>query len=98
MQEVADLDTTLVWHLQYNHYPPVPRSMVGPCKRAIAKANRGEWDAKVRLPQGVTYRGKSLAPVSAVIEQHHLDGFLVPPHEYGEYCECYECNGEDYNG
>jgi len=70
------MEQALVWHLQCNHYPPVPVSMVAPCIRAIEKANRGEWNAQVRMPKGITYRGKSLAPVSTVIEQHHLESFL----------------------
>ena len=63
-------------HLLYNHYPPVPSSMVGPCVRAIEYANKGEWDKKVRMPEGITYKGKKLAPIDAVIESHHLEFFL----------------------
>ena len=72
----VSLENALRWHLGSNHYPPVPASMVPVCVRAIAKAKRGLWDAKVRLPEGCTYRGKSLASVSAVIRGHHLEAFL----------------------
>lgn len=63
-------------HLRYNHFPPVPYSMVDPCLRAIEYGNKRDWDHKIRLPDGVTWRGKKLAPVSAMIEAHHLDFFL----------------------
>jgi hypothetical protein len=83
VQETApSIDDALAWHLQFNHYPPVPTSMVGACKRAIANANAGEGYKKVRLPDGVTYRGKRLAPTYAVIEQHHLQDFLTPDEDY----------------
>lgn len=70
------LDAALSWHLSANHYPPVPSSMIEPCKRAIEAANEGEWDRAIELPEGVSYRGESTAPASAIIEQHHLDSFL----------------------
>jgi hypothetical protein len=77
----SNLDQVLTWHLQSNHYPPIPTSMVPPCKRAIAKANRGDYNSRVRLPKGITYKGSTLAPVLAMIEQHHLDSFITG----GEY-------------
>ena len=72
----GDIDTVLSWHLTRNHYPPVPSSMIEPCKKAIELANDGEWDGMVELPEGVTYRGDTHAPVRAMIEQHHLGDFL----------------------
>lgn len=70
------LENAVMNHLLYNHYPPIPSSMVGPCVRAIGYANRGEYDKKVRLPEGTSYKGKRLAPVYAVIEAHHLEFFI----------------------
>ena len=35
---VLDLETQLAYHLQGNHYPPVPLSMVQPCIDAIEQA------------------------------------------------------------
>lgn len=81
MLEVADIDTALSWHLSSNHYPPVPLSMVPVCKQAIDAANRGEqdWDSVITLPDGVSWRGQSSAPVRAIIERHHLESFLSGP-------------------
>lgn len=76
------LENAVRTHLLYNHYPPIPSSMVGPCVRAIEYANQGEYDKKVRLPEGMTYKGKRLAPVDAVIEAHHLEFFLEQDEDY----------------
>lgn len=70
------LEQALTWHLQSNHYPPVPVRFVPVCKRAIELANRGEWNVRVALPKGCSYKGTRYAPVSAIVEQHHLDTFI----------------------
>ena len=70
------LDQALIWHLTGNHYPPVPTSMVEPCKKAIEFANDGEWNKRVKLPEGITWKGFKTAPASAIIEAHHLEFFL----------------------
>lgn len=75
--EWVRLENALVWHLRSNHYPPVPTCMVEPCMKAIRYANKGKWDTKVRLPEGVLYKGKyKTAPVFSIIEAHHLESFL----------------------
>jgi len=71
-------DLGLLAHLQGNHYPPVPASMLGPSKRAISAVNRGNHDAKIKLPEGVLYRGEKHAPAHAIVEQHHLHAWLKP--------------------
>jgi len=75
-EAMKDIDTVLRWHLTSNHYPSIPLTMVPVCKEAIEKANAGEWDAEVRLPENIQYRGRETAPVSAIVEQHHLDSFI----------------------
>ena len=76
MKDLAGLDQALSWHLQSNHYPPVPLSMLPICKEAIEHANTGDWDTLLKLPKGCSFRGSDKAPVSAIVEQHHLDTFL----------------------
>lgn len=72
------IDLGLRAHLQGNHYPPVPESMVGPSKRAISAVNRGKHDSKIKLPKGVSWKGKNSAPASAIVEAHHLHAWLNP--------------------
>lgn len=71
-----DLRSALSWHLTSNHFPPVPSIMIEPCIEAIDNANEGEWDKLVSLPEGVGYRGLTVAPTYAIVEQHHLEAFL----------------------
>jgi hypothetical protein len=75
-QEFADsgvgLETALSWHLQYNHYPPVPVSMVPVCVAAIDAMADDEPDRAVDLPDGISYRGQTSAPAWAIADQHHL--------------------------
>jgi hypothetical protein len=71
-------DLGLLAHLQGNHYPPIPASMLGPSKRAISAVNRGKHDSKIKLPEGVTWRGQKHAPAHAIVEGHHLHAWLKP--------------------
>lgn len=69
---VAELQTeqALRLHLQCNHYPPVNSVFIPVAKDAIDRANKGEYDTVLEMPNG-----KSLS-VSQVIEGLHLDCFL----------------------
>lgn len=88
MAEMLDIDSALAWHLQANHYPPVPATMVQPCKEAIQAGLEGDWLRSIELPAPVKYRGSSFAPANVIIEQHHLDAWL----------ELDEDGMEDWNG
>ncbi|NDI10883.1 MAG: hypothetical protein EBY74_07870 [Actinobacteria bacterium] len=69
-------------HLQANHYPPVPLSMVQPCVEAIDAVNdAGLWDLEIPMPEGVTYKGLTTAPAWAIIEEHHLNAWLIEREE-----------------
>jgi len=72
-----DLETQLKIHLQANHYPPVPSSMVKPCIEAIDAFYDEDYDREIPMPIGMTYKLKKTAPAWAIIEQHHLDAWLV---------------------
>jgi hypothetical protein len=76
MNRLTDLDTALSWHLQSNHYPPIPLSMVPTCKLAIDAYNDGDYQRQIDLPSDILYRGCTTAPASAIVEQHHLDAFV----------------------
>jgi hypothetical protein len=71
-----DLEMALSIHLQSNHYPPVPLSMVEPCIEAIDAYYDEDYNKMIEMPEGVSYRGSRFAPASAIIEQHHLDAWL----------------------
>lgn len=67
------LEAQLSIHLQTNHYPPVPQSMVPVCIRAIECYWEDDSDLRIDLPEGITWRGQDCAPAWAIIEGHHLD-------------------------
>lgn len=69
-------DMGLLWHLQSNHYPPLPASLLPVAKRAIHWARRGKWNSLVMLPKGTLYKGTNKAPVFACIRAWHLDAWV----------------------
>jgi hypothetical protein len=72
------IEQQIAIHLSSNHYPPVPSSMVEPCIEAIDAVNdMGLWGADIRLPEGITWRGQTTAPASAIIEAHHLNAWII---------------------
>jgi len=72
-----DLETQLEIHLQGNHYPPVPKSMVQPCIDAIDAYYDEDYDRPITLPAPITWRDQNTAPAHAIVEAHHLDAWLV---------------------
>lgn len=73
---MISLEQAVTIHLTANHYPAVPTIMVPVCVSAINLANEGDFDALVDLPEGITWRGRSDAPTSAIVESYHLDAFI----------------------
>jgi hypothetical protein len=77
------IENQIAIHLSANHYPPVPAIMVQPCVEAIDAVNdAGLWDLEIPLPEGVSWRGLTTAPAHAIIEQHHLDAWIIEREEY----------------
>ena len=75
-ENVVDIHSSIAFHLSGNFYPPVPESMVQPCIDAIYAAAEDNWDLLIELPEGVTWKGQTSAPVRNMIEQHHLEPWL----------------------
>jgi len=76
LAESFDLDYAILIHLQSNHYPPVPASMVQPCIDAIDAYYADEINQLIKLPEGVLWKGNPEAPAHAIIEAHHLEAWL----------------------
>ena len=80
MAEMLEIESAIAWHLQSNHYPPVPASMIEPCLEAIRTVNENPsitgWHKAIQLPEGVKFRGEPVAPAWEIIEQHHLEPWL----------------------
>lgn len=76
------LEQQIAWHLQGNHYPPIPTTMVQPCIEAIDAYNEGRIQSLIDLPEGVFYKGDPYAPAWAIVEQHHLESWLAYDEDY----------------
>ena len=78
-----DLEQGIELHLTTNHYPPVPIEMVPVCLDAIDAVNsESDWDKLITLPHGITFRGLTQAPASAIIEAHHLEFWIIESELY----------------
>ena len=84
------LEDAIGYHLQGNHYPPVPLSMVPVCIEAIDAYYDEDYERFIAMPEGVFYKGMSHAPARAIIEQHHLEPWLPQDEYYGEEDAGYE--------
>lgn len=78
-------DTMLHYHLQYNHYPPVPERVIPYAAAAIDLANDGDTELVIRLSFDdgsvgtLTRPDGSEVTVAELIEELHLEGFLEDP-------------------
>jgi hypothetical protein len=50
--------------------------MVQPCIDAIDAFYDEEYSREINLPEGISWRGQTFAPASAIIDAHHLDAWL----------------------
>lgn len=74
--DLISLERALAWHLQSNHYPPVPLGMVDLCIAAIDAANEDDYEREIVLPEGVTYKGQTTSPAWAFIDNLRLEAFI----------------------
>ena len=77
-----DMESAIAMHLQGNHYPPVPPSMVQPCIDAIDAYWEDDSSREIELPEGVSWRGNTSAPAYAIIESHHLESWCSEDEDY----------------
>jgi hypothetical protein len=75
-ENVTDIRQSIAIQLRSNHYPPVPLTMVEPCIEAIYACSDEDYDKRITLPEGVTWRGSVTAPAWAIVEGHHLEPWL----------------------
>lgn len=57
-------------HLANNHFPPISSIYVPSALEAIEKADSGDRESMIELPNGISL------PVSQIIEELHLTDFL----------------------
>lgn len=84
----ASRASVVEWHLRYNHFPPLPAEILPVALDVLELAESGAaWDDEVALPEGVSYRGSSYAPLGACVDAWHLADFLREPEGDPYYLE-----------
>jgi hypothetical protein len=77
-----DLETQLKYHLQGNHYPPIPTAMVQPCIEAIDAYYDEDYSRRIELPMiddfQITWKGQTWTTASALVAHAHLEFFIDP--------------------
>lgn len=74
---MVNLDAALHWHLQHNHYPPIPVGMIPVAKAAIEALNEDDCERDIELPEGVMFRdGSTSVPAWQIAESMHLYPFV----------------------
>jgi hypothetical protein len=77
----VSIEMQIMWHLQGNHYPPVPVQMVKPCMEAIDAYWEEDLGREIEMPMvnefQILYKGSKTAPAYAIIDQHHLGEWCV---------------------
>ena len=90
---VLDLETQILYHLQGNHYPPVPKEMVGPCIEAIDAYYAEDHSRMIDMPKvgdfQILYKNSTQAPAWAIVEQHHLE-FWIDLEDQGDESGFYD--------
>lgn len=78
MGHYAPLNRALIWHLQSNHFPPMPLDLLPVARKAIELANQAIAEDNETLWQEMIYvpTADRKLSVSEIIEGMHLDSFL----------------------
>lgn len=80
---IASLRQAVHIHLTSNHYPPIPTGFVELAKKAVERANLGEWDDVLECDEGWTINGATSIEVRQVVEIMNLQYFLEPANVSG---------------
>jgi hypothetical protein len=76
-EHAPNLEIALRWHLQSNHYPPVPSSLIPACIEAIEAYDAEDYEQLIKLPEGILWKGYTKAPAGAIIDTYNLHAFLA---------------------
>ena len=76
--EGLPLEVSIGWHLQSNHFPPVPLVWNPVAIEAIESCSNGEPDGLIELPEGVEYRdGRTAVEAWRVVDSFRLEPFIT---------------------
>lgn len=70
MMNGLDADRFLVWHLQYNHIPPIHTDFIKSAKQAVELVLDEQYDTEILMPNGISMSAGEM------IEALHLWDFV----------------------
>jgi len=76
MREMLEESACLQWHLQYNHYPPLPRVLIGACQETLEALRDEDYDRKIDMPEGLQFQGRDSAMACEIADSAHLWGLV----------------------
>lgn len=71
------LDKKISLHLSSNFYEPINEVMYPICVKAVEETAGGNPEALLDLPSGYSVAGSNQAPASIIVENYHLDVFVL---------------------
>jgi hypothetical protein len=70
--------TVIAWHLQSNHYPPLPSVFIDTALDAVEAFNDEDYDRLITLPEGIEWKdGRAAVEAHLLVESFHLDSFVT---------------------
>lgn len=76
VEEAGVNELTLGWHLQSNHYPPIPKAMIPVALEAIDAYNEEDVERTISLRDICQFQGKDSAPAYEIVDYMHLHSFI----------------------
>lgn len=72
MANMINLEQEIRWHLQHNHYPPVPREMIQTAVKAVRLCREDRFDETI-----VTFFEQQVfgwsVPAYVIVQAYHLE-------------------------
>ena len=75
MSNLMDLEQGIRWHLQYNHYPPVPKQMIPVAVAAVELCRDDQFNKTIETPFEHRVYGWKV-PAYIIVEAYHLEPWV----------------------
>jgi hypothetical protein len=72
--DLITLEGDLRWHLQNNHYPPVPDVMIPIALKAVVLCRNDQFNKTIEIP--IEYRMGWMVPAYVIVEIYHLESWV----------------------
>ena len=73
--DLITLEGDLRWHLQNNHYPPVPDVMIPIALKAVVLCRNDQFNKTIEVP--IEHRLGWMLPAYMIVEIYHLEPYVT---------------------